>query len=201
MGERPHFDAPHPGQRRPPHPGRPLAAPRSGPSQHARARALGLATGRHTDPPRTGSQWVADPGRTPHGRAVGRAGASNPERPAPRQEVPPPRAPSCLPHSAQSQYPRARALGLVAGPHAHSPRTHSQWVTGPGRTPQGWAVRRGRAANPERPTPRQEMPRAPSCRPHSGQSQRAKAGLPAGERATASQARGQRDRATPRRAK
>ena len=27
-------------------------------------------------------------------------------------------------------------MGLVTGPHAHTPRTHSQWVVGPGRTPQ-----------------------------------------------------------------
>ena len=34
-------------------------------------------------------------------------------------------------------------MGLVTGPDARTPRTHSQWVVGPGRTPermsgQGW---------------------------------------------------------------
>ena len=41
-----------------------------------------------------------------------------------------PRAPSCRPHSAQNQLARARAVGLVTGPRAHTPRTHSQWVVG-----------------------------------------------------------------------
>ena len=53
------------------------------------------------------------------------------------------RAPSCRPHSAQSQLARARAVGLVTGPHARIPRNHSQWVVGPGCTPKrtsgrGW---------------------------------------------------------------
>ena len=61
----------------------------------------------------------------------------------------PPRAPSCCPHNAQSQLSRARAVGLVTGPHARTPRTHSQWVLGPGRLPhrtggQGWESARPR---------------------------------------------------------
>ena len=51
------------------------------------------------------------------------------------------RAASCRPHSAQSQLARARAVGLVTDPHACSPQTNSQWVMGPGRTPEktsGW---------------------------------------------------------------
>ena len=57
-------------------------------------------------------------------------------------------------------------MGLVTDPHAHTSRTHSQWVAGPGRTPQGRAVGRERAPNPGCPTRRQEAPppRAPSCR-------------------------------------
>ena len=55
----------------------------------------------------------------------------------------PPRAPSCHPHSAQSQLSRVRAVGLVTGLHTRTPSTHSQWVVGPGRTPErtrggGW---------------------------------------------------------------
>ena len=46
-----------------------------------------------------------------------------------------PQAPSCRPHSAQSQLARARAVVLVTGPHARTPRIHSKWVVGPGRTP------------------------------------------------------------------
>ena len=40
-------------------------------------------------------------------------------------------------------------MGLVTGPHARIPRTHSQWVVGPGRTPEqtrglGWESARPR---------------------------------------------------------
>ena len=45
-------------------------------------------------------------------------------------------------------------MGLVAGPHAHTPRTHSLWVAHPGSTPQGRAVGRGRAPNTGRTTPK-----------------------------------------------
>ena len=62
------------------------------------------------------------------------------ERPTPDAPHPgrrrPPRAPSCRPHSAQSQLAGARALGLLTGPRARTPRTRSQWVVGPGRTPE-----------------------------------------------------------------
>ena len=84
------------------------------------------------------------------------------ERPTPDAPHPgrrrPPRASSCRPHSAQSQLARARAVGLVTGPHARTPHTHSQWVVGPGRTPRGRVVGVGRAPDPGRPTPRQEAP-------------------------------------------
>ena len=65
--------------------------------------------------------------------------------------MPPPRAPSCRPHSAQSQLARARAVGLVTGPHARTPRTHSQWVVGPGRTPERTSGRGWESARPRTP--------------------------------------------------
>ena len=84
------------------------------------------------------------------------------ERPTPRAPHPgkrrPPRAPSCHPHSAQSQLARARVMGSVTGPNAHTPRFQSQWVAGPARMPQGRAVGRGRAPDPGRPTHRQQAP-------------------------------------------
>ena len=49
-------------------------------------------------------------------------------------------------------------MGWATGPHIQAPRTHSQWVAGPGRTTQGRAVGRGRAPNPGRPKRRQEAP-------------------------------------------
>ena len=90
-------------------------------------------------------------GPRPHARKDERSGVG--ERPSPDAPHPgkrrPPRAPSCRPHSAQSQLARAHAVGFVAGPHASTPRTHSQWVVGPGRTPErsrgrGWESARPR---------------------------------------------------------
>ena len=122
---------------------------------------MGLVTGPHARTPHTHSQWVAGPSRRPQGRAVGRGRALNPGQPTTRQDAPSPQVASCSPHSAQSKLARERALGLVTGPHAHTARTHSQWVAGPCRTPQGRAVGRGRAPDPRSPTPRQEAPPPP----------------------------------------
>ena len=113
--------------------------------------------------PRTGRRaWESAQSLTPHTQARG---------------APPPRAPSCRHYSAQSQLARACAVAFVTGLHTQTPRTHSQWEAGPGRTPQGQTVGRGRARNPGRPTLRQETPppRAPSCRPHRPQSRLARA--------------------------
>ena len=85
----------------------------------------------------------------------------------------PPRAPSCRPHSAQSELARARAVGFVTGPHART-SLHPQPVgSGPRQPAQGAGSRGGRAPDTGRPTPRQEAPppREPSCRPYSAQSQ------------------------------
>ena len=74
-----------------------------------------------------------------------------------------PRAPSSRPQSAQSQLARVRAVGLVTGPHAHTPRTHSHRVVSPGRTPErtsgrGWEIARPR-------TPHTQAGGAPPGRP------------------------------------
>ena len=76
----------------------------------------------------------------------------------------PPRAPTCCPHSAQSLLARARAVGLVTGPHTRTPSTLSQWVVGPGRKPertsgQGWESARPR-------TPHTQARGAPLGHPH-----------------------------------
>ena len=63
----------------------------------------------------------------------------------------PPRAPSCRPHSAQSQLARARALGLVTGPHARTP-PHPQPVGSGPRQPAQRAGSRGwESAQPRTP--------------------------------------------------
>ena len=80
------------------------------------------------------------------------------------------RAPSCRPHSAQSQRARARVEGLVTGPHPRSPRSHSKWVVGPGRTPErtsgrGWESARPRTPHTQaRGAPLRRPPAAPTAR-------------------------------------
>ena len=184
---------------------------------------MGLVTGPHACTPRTHSQWVVGPGRTPE-RTSGRAGgggarprtpscrphsaqsplarahavgsvtgphARRPPHPQPVGSGPrphartdkwsgvgerptpdaphqgrrrPPRAPSCRPMSAQSQLARERAVGLVSGPHARTPRTHSQWMMGPGRTPERTSGRGWESVRPR--TPHTQAGGAPPGHPH-----------------------------------
>ena len=42
-------------------------------------------------------------------------------------------------------------MGLVTGPNARIPRTHSQWVVGPGRTPESTSGRGRESAQPRTP--------------------------------------------------
>ena len=154
MGERLSPDAPHPGKRRPAR--APSCRPHSAQSQLARARVVGLVMGPDARTPRTHSQWVVGPAARPEGREVGSGRAPVPGRPTPRQEAPPPG-----PLMPPPQPARARVVGLVMGPDARTPRTHSQWVVGPAARPEGREVGSGRAPVPGRPTPRQEAP--PPC--------------------------------------
>ena len=236
-GRAPDPGRPAAGQEAPPR--APSCRPSSAPSQHARARAVGLVTGPHARTPRTNSQWVVGPGctlertsgrgwesarpLTPRTKAIGappgrpraalparqastqeralwvgdrspRAHPPHPqpvgigprphalkdecsgvgERPTPGAPHPgegrPPRAPSGHPHSAQSQFKRARAVRLVTGPHACTPRIHSEWVVGPGCTPErtsgwGWG-----SAEPRTPhtQARGAPPRHPRAAPTAG---------------------------------
>ena len=162
MGKRPSADAPHPGKRRPPQ--APSCRPHSVQSQLARARAVGLVTDPHARIPRTHSQWVVGPGRKPERtRAQGweSARSLNAAHPGKRRF---PQARSCRPLSAQSQLARARAVGLVTGPDARTPRTHSQWVVRPGRTPERTSGRGGESARPW--TPQTQAGGAPPGHPH-----------------------------------
>ena len=177
MKERATPDAPDPGKRRPHR--APLCRLHSTQSHLARAGAVGLVTGLHARTPRTHSQWVAGP-RSHARRTGGRAWQSaQPRTPHTQARGVPPRAPSCRPHTAQSQLVRARTGG---------------WVT-----VQGWGAGQGRAPNLGHPTPKQEAP--PRGRPGyastalkaSSQEQ----ARPQGGRATPSQARRRKDRADP----
>ena len=117
------------------------------------------------------------PGSPPRGRTVGGGRAPGPASPTPRQEAPP-RAPSCRPHSAQRQLARARALGSVTGHHARTP-PHLQPVgSGPRQPAQragSWGWESARPRTPHTQAGGAPPPRAPSCRPHSAQSQLARA--------------------------
>ena len=76
----------------------------------------------------------------------------------------PPRAPSCRPHSAQSQLARARAVGLVTCPHARNP-PHPQPVGSGPRQPAQRAGSRGwESARPR--TPHTQAGGAPPGHPH-----------------------------------
>ena len=165
------LDAPHTGKRHPP-PGALVPPPQRAKPARKSARC-GVGDGSPRPPP-PHLQPVGS-GPRPHAPKDERSGVG--QRPTP--DAPhagrrrPPLAPSCRSHSAQSQLARARAGGLVTGPHARTACTHSQWVVGPGSTSQRTSGRGGRAPDPRRPTPRQEAPppRAPSCHPHGTQSQ------------------------------
>ena len=77
------------------------------------------------------------------------------ERPTPDAPHPgkrrPPWAPSCRPHSAQSQLARARAVGLVMGPHARTPPHPQQVDSGPRQPGQRAGSRGWESARPRRP--------------------------------------------------
>ena len=122
-----------------------------------------LVTGPQARIPGTHSQWVVGPGHTPE-RTSGRGWESaRPWTPRTQARGTPPWAPSCCPHSAPSQHARARAVWLVTGPDAHSPRTHSQWVVGPGRSPERTSGRGWESARPR--TPRTQARGAPPRAP------------------------------------
>ena len=110
---------------------------------------MALVTGPHACTPRIHSQWVVGPGRTPE-RTSGKGwGSAGPQMPHTQARGAPPGRPRAAPTSAPSQHAGARAVGLVTGPHARTPRTQSQWVVGPVCTPQ----KTGGRGLGERPTP------------------------------------------------
>ena len=114
----------------------------------------------------------------------------------------PPRAPSCLPHNAQSQLARARAVGWVTSPCVHTPRTYSQWVLGPGRTLQrtsSWGWESSQPLDAPHTGKRHPPPGALVPPPQHAKAARksARCGVPQGGHTTPSQAGGERDWAAP----
>ena len=138
---------------------------------------MGLVTGPHARTP-PHPQPVGSGPRQPAQRAGSRGRESaRPRTPHTRAEGAPPWSPSCRPHSAQSQLARARAVGLVTGPHART-LPHPQLVaSGPWQPAQRAGSRGWESARPRMPqTQARGAPRrAPSCRLHSAQSQLARA--------------------------
>ena len=107
-------------------------------------------TGPHARTPRTHGQWVVGPGRTLE-RTRGRGWESaRPRTPHTQARGAPPGHQHAGPR-AQSQLARARVVGLVTGPHVRTPGTHSQWVVGPGRTPERTRGRGWESARPRTP--------------------------------------------------
>ena len=174
MGERPSPDAPNPGKRRPPLGALVQPPQRAKPARTSARCGVGDGSPR-PHPPHPQPVGIGPP---PHARKKEWPGVG--ERPSLDAPHPGrsrrPRAPSCHPHSAQSQLARLRAVGLVTGPHARNP-PHPQPVgSGPrrhARTDERSGV--GERPSPDAPHPRKERPPlAPSCRPRSAQSQLAR---------------------------
>ena len=112
----------------------------------ARPGQAGHAHAHTPAPPCTHSQWVVGPGSPPRGRAVGGGTAPDPGRPAFRQQAPP--RGTLMP---SPQHARARAVGLVTGPHARTP-PHPQPVGSGPRLPAQRAGSRVReSARPRTP--------------------------------------------------
>ena len=104
-------------------PGRPHAAPAARKASSQERALWGWGRVPTLAAPRTRSQWVVGPGSPPRVRAVWGGRAPDPGRPTPRQEAPPPQAPSCRPRSTQE-----RRCGVGDG----SPRPHPPAATASG---------------------------------------------------------------------
>ena len=131
-------------------PQQPPGAAKTGSAHDTRRTAAGDKVPRTAGPPRPHTAPKASgkraPAARPKGRVVGGGRAPDPGRPTPRQEAAPPGHPHVAPQRA-----RARAVWLETGPQARSPRTHSQWVVGPGRTPEQTRGRGWESARPRTP--------------------------------------------------
>ena len=140
-------------------PGRPRAAPTA-----RKSARCGVGDGSprpHPPHQQPVGKWAPAARRQDEWSGVGGRPTLDAPHPGKRR---PPRAPSCHPHSTQSQLARARAVGLVMGPHACTPRTHSQWVVGPGRTSERTSGRGWESAQPR--TPHTEARGVPPRHPH-----------------------------------
>ena len=146
----------------------PPGAANPGSTHNTRRTAAWEKVPRTARPPRPHTAPTASGKRAQAARRKDeRSGAG--ERPTPDAPHP------SRPNSAQSQLARARAVELVTGPSARTPRTHSQCVVGPGRTPERTSGRGWQSARPRTPhtqargTPPEEPHAAPTARKASSQ--------------------------------
>ena len=139
-------------------PGHPQAAPKARKSARC---GVGDGSPRPHPPAPTASGYWA-PAARPEGGQSGVGERPTPDAPHPGRRRPP-RAPSCRPHSAQSQLARARAVGLVTGPHASTPPQPQPVGSGPRQPPQRAGSRGWESARPQ--TPHSQAGGAPPGRP------------------------------------
>ena len=163
-GQRLTPDAPHT-RATPPGDGPPPPPRHEAPTGHA---SQGDSAGPPQPHTSAHSTWVADPDSLPGGRAAGGGGAPERRRPSQRRQAPPRGTPSCGPHSAQRRPARARAVGPVLGPHAHTNRTRDTWVAEPRppapedrRSGEGQRLARDAPDNGGRPPPPGTAPQRP----------------------------------------
>ena len=152
-----------------PPPGTPFRHPHSEQRRPARAHAVGPVLGPHTRTDRTRDTRVAEPwlpaledGQSGEGQCLTSDAPHHGERRPPRGTL------FRHPHSEQRRPARARAVGPVLGPHAHTYRTRDTWVTEPwlpapedGRPGEGQRLTPGAPHNGGRPPPQGTAPHHP----------------------------------------
>ena len=126
---------------------------------------MGVVTGPHASTPRTRSQWVVRPGRTP--QRTGGWGWESARRRTPKQEAPPPGTLMPPPQRAKSA-PESARCGVVDG----SPRQHPPHPQPVGSGPRRHARKDERSGVGERPTLDAQARGAPPGHPHAAQTAR-----------------------------
>ena len=130
-------DPGHPLRRQEAPPPGTLVPPPRGAKPACKSARCGVGDGSprpHSPRPRKRGSGPRQP--APRTGSLGEGECPTPDTPPPQAQGAPPEAPSCRPHSAQSQLARACAVGLVTGPEAHTPHIHGKLAAGPSLRPQ-----------------------------------------------------------------
>ena len=107
---------------------------------------MGSLTSPHARIPHTHSQWVVGPGGTPEQTRRRGWESARPRMPHTQARGAPPRHP----HASLTARKSARC-GVGDESPARTPRSHSEWVVGPGRTPERTRGRGPESARPRTP--------------------------------------------------